>query len=326
MGDRPVVFVTQPIDEDALTLLEQHADVVRGFGPKAQALSDHAARVDALLVRHQDLDATLFAGTPRLRLVQRVGIGVDGIDLAAAAEAGVAVFNTAGGNVHTVAEMTIALGLAVARQIPRWDAAVRAGQFTDRNHDPGRELYGKRWGIVGLGMIGQQVARIARHGLGMTVAAYHPRRDPQWITEHGAEPVAGLIDLMAECDVVSLHVPRTDDTDKMIGHTELAAMRTGAILVNVSRGGVVDETALLEVLRDGRLGGAAIDVFDLEPPPDDHPFFSLPNVVLSPHRGGRTIEATELQGEQAVRRVLDLLENPSTDGALNEALLSRAGR
>lgn len=326
MADRPVVFVTHPIDEDALVMLAEHADVVRGYGPGAQTLSDYAARVDALLVRHQDLDATVFAETPKLRFVQRVGIGVDGIDLAAAAAAGVAVFNTAGGNVHTVAEMTIALALAVAREIPRWDAAVRAGAFEDRNHNPGRELHGKRWGIVGLGTIGQEVARIARHGLGMAVFAYHPSRDQQWVTEHGAEPIPRLIDLMADCDVVSLHVPRTEVTNKMIGRAELTAMRRDAILVNVSRGGVVDEPALLEVLRDGRLGGAAIDVFEHEPPPNDHPFFSLPNVVLSPHRGGRTVEATELQGEQAVRRVLALLRNPSTDGALNEAMLTRAAR
>ena len=151
MSDRPVVFVTQPVDEDALAMLAEHADVVRGYGPGAQSLSDHQTRVEVLLVRHQTLDAAVFAGAPRLRFVQRVGIGVDGIDLAAAAAAGVAVYNTAGGNVHTVAEMTIALALAVARQIPRWDATVRAGGFATREQDPGRELHGKRWGIVGLG-------------------------------------------------------------------------------------------------------------------------------------------------------------------------------
>ena len=159
----------------------------------------------------------------------------------------------------------------------------------------------------------------------MSVAAYHPSRDAEWVTERGAEPIPGLLDLMAECDVVSLHVPGTENTRKLIGSAELAAMRDDGILVNVSRGGVVDEEALLDALRAGRLGGAAIDVFDLEPPPHDHPFFALPNVVLSPHRAGRTREATELQGEQAVRRVLELLRNPSTKGALNEALLSRAG-
>lgn len=325
MSDRPVVFVTQPVDEDALAMLAEHADVVRGYGPGAQSLSDHQTRVEVLLVRHQTLDAAVFAGAPRLRFVQRVGIGVDGIDLAAAAAAGVAVYNTAGGNVHTVAEMTIALALAVARQIPRWDATVRAGGFATREQAPGRELYGKRWGIVGLGIIGQEVGRIARHGLGMSVAAYHPSRDAEWVTERGAEPIRGLLDLMAECDVVSLHVPGTENTRNLIGSAELAAMRDDGILVNVSRGGVVDEEALLDALRAGRLGGAAIDVFDLEPPPHDHPFFALPNVVLSPHRAGRTREATELQGEQAVRRVLELLRNPSTKGALNEALLSRAG-
>ncbi|KWX68984.1 hydroxyacid dehydrogenase [Mycobacterium sp. NAZ190054] len=325
MTGRPTVFVTQPIDEDSLTLLAEHVEVVRGYGPDAQELSDHQARVEVLIVRADKLDASLFANAPRLRFVQRVGIGVDGIDLAAAAAAGVPVYNTSGGNVHTVAEMTIGLALAVARQIPRWDTTVRQGGFATRNQDPGRELHGKRWGIVGLGAIGQEVGRIAHHGLGMSVAAYHPTRSAEWIRGRGAEPTPGLTDLMAQCDVVSLHVPRTDANHGMIGRAELAAMRDHAILVNVARGGVVDEQALCEALRAGRIGGAAVDVFESEPPPADHPLFSLPNVVLSPHRAGRTHEATEIQGERAVRQVLELLRNPSIDGALNEGLLSRAG-
>ncbi|MGH3642059.1 MAG: hydroxyacid dehydrogenase [Mycobacterium sp.] len=325
MPERPVVFVTKPIDEHSLTMLAEHAEVVRGYGPGAQALSDHQGRVDVLLVRSDTLDASVFANASRLRFVQRVGIGVDGIDLAAAAAAGVPVYNTAGGNVHTVAEMTIALALAVARQLPRWDATVRAGGFASRNQDPGTQLYGKRWGIVGLGTIGREVARIAHLGLGMTVAAYHPSRDAQWIIDGGAVPTPRLLDLMAECDVISLHVPRTEGSQGMIGRDELAAMRKDAILVNVSRGGVVDEHALFEALDNERIGGAAVDVFDDEPPPGDHPFFALSNVVLSPHRGGRTREATEAIGEQAVRRVLELLANPSHDGAVNEYLLSRAG-
>ena len=325
MPDRPVVFVTEPIDEHALTMLAKHANVVRGYGPDAQTLSDHQERIDVLLVRADKLDASVFASASRLRFVQRVGIGVDGIDLTAAAAAGVPVYNTAGGNVHTVAEMTIALALAVARQIPRWDATVRAGNFATRNQDPGRELYGKRWGIIGLGAIGQRVARIAHHGLGMSVAGYHPSHDGRWIIERGAEPTPRLLDLMAECDVISLHVPCTDTSRGMIGSAELAAMHNDAILVNVSRGGVVDEQALFDALSADLIGGAAVDVFDTEPPPANHPFFTLPNVVLSAHRAGRTREATELQGEQAVRKVLELLQNPSTNGAVNEAMLSRAG-
>lgn len=323
MADHPVVFVTQPIDEDALAVLAEHVTVVRGYGPDAQPLADHLSHVDVLLVRTEKLDRAVFAGAPQLRFVQRVGIGVDGIDLEAAAAAGVPVFNTAGGNVHSVAEMAIALALSVARHIPHWDATVRAGGFAKREQDPGLELHGKRWGIIGLGNIGVEVARIARHGLGMTVAAYHPRRSAAWIREHGAEPAASLTDLMSQCDVVSVHVPRTESTRALIGSAELAVMRDDAILVNLSRGGVVDEAALLDVLRTGRLRGAAVDVFEQEPPPPDHPFFALPNVVVSPHRGGRTKDATERQGTDAVRRVLELLHQSSTDGALNESLLAQ---
>jgi D-3-phosphoglycerate dehydrogenase len=314
--DVPLVFVAQPIDADSLALLEQRTRVVRGFGPGAVALAEVLNEVEVLVVRTERLPATVFEGAPRLRLVQRVGIGVDGIDLAAASAAGVPVFNTAGGNVHTVAEMTIGLALAVARQLPRWDRAVREGRFAERELDPGRQLHGLTWGIVGLGTIGTEVGRIARTAFGMRVLASHPSRDDDWIASRGAEPVT-LEVLLAESDVVSLHVPRTPQNRGMIGAPQLALMRPRSILVNVSRGGVVDESALAAALRDNRIGGAGVDVFEDEPPQAQHPFTALENVVLSPHRAGRTVEATEGQGRTAVERVLALLEAPSVEGALN---------
>ena len=324
MTDRPLVFVPQPIDEVAVAALAEHAEVVRGYGPDARDLREVLPDVEVLLVRTEKLPAAALAAAPRLRFVQRVGIGVDGIDLEAATAAGIPVFNTAGGNIHTVAEMTLALALAVARQIPHWDAEVRAGRFATRELNPGTQLHGKTWGVIGLGSIGGEVARLARAALGMRVLAYHPSRAADWVAERGAEPVAEVAELMSRSDVVSLHVPRTASTRGLVGAEQLQAMRPRSILVNMSRGGVVDEAALVDVLRARRIGGAAIDVFEEEPPPPEHPLFSLDNVVLSPHRGGRTVEATELQGAQAVQHVIEMLRAPSIVGAINEAALAAA--
>ena len=318
---RPTVFVTQPVDPEALEWLSQHARVRFGFGAQREQLADVIAEVDGLLIRTERLDARLLGLATRLRVICRVGAGLDNVDLAAATAAGIPVFNTAGSNARTVAEHTFALALAVLRQIPRWDRAVRAGRFADREQDPGSELAGKRWGVIGLGHIGTEVARTARHGFDMEVLAYHPTRPPEWIVERGAAP-ADLPELLASSDVISVHVPLTPATRGMLAAEQFAVMRPGAVLINVSRGGVVDEAALVEALRSGCLAGAGIDVFDQEPPPPDHPLMRLDQVVLSPHRGGRTREATQRQGRQAVRRLVEVLAGGPITGAVNEAALA----
>ncbi|MFV2008600.1 MULTISPECIES: hydroxyacid dehydrogenase [unclassified Micromonospora] len=322
---RPAVFVTQPIDETALTWLAGRADLRFGFGSAAERLADVIEGVDGLLIRTEKLDAALLRRARRLRVICRVGVGLDNVDVAAASAARVPVFNTAGSNARSVTELTFALALAVLRQIPRWDRAVREGRFADREQDPGGELSGKRWGIVGLGHIGVEVARTARHGFGMEVLAYHPTRPASWITERGAEAALGLPDLLSRSDVVSLHVPRSAGTRNLLGPAQFAVMREGSVLVDVSRGGVVDEVALHEALASGRLAGAGIDVFAAEPPPDDDPLFALPNVVLSPHRAGRTRDATRRQGDLAVRRIVDVLGGAGAAGAVNEAEIGPGG-
>jgi D-3-phosphoglycerate dehydrogenase len=316
MTERVRVFVTQPIDEHSLAALAMDVDVVLGFGADAKALDAEIESIDGILVRTERLTAQLIGRAGRLRAICRVGIGLEKIDVTAATAAGIPVFNTAGANAHTVAELTFGLALAVARQIPRWDAAVRTGGFARRNDDPGFELHGKTWGVIGLGNIGHEVANTARLGFGMRVLAYHPSRDLAWVAERGAEQVS-LDDLLSRSDFVSVHVPKTEANSGLISASEFARMRRGAVLINMSRGGVVNEEALVNALRFGPIAGAGIDVFDDEPPSNDHPLFTLTNVVLSPHRGGRTREATEVQGRLATAKLLDVLGGGPIADAVN---------
>ena len=171
----------------------------------------------------------------------------------------------------------------------------------------GRELFGTTLGIVGLGRIGAEVARIAAGGFGMRVLCYDPRLSPGQIRERGAEPVEDLTDLLGACDLVTVHVPLSEETRGLLGREELASMRPGAVLIQTSRGGVVDESALADALRSGRLAGAGIDVYETEPPPEDHPLFSADNVVLTPHAAALTGQAMRRMAVDAARGILDVL-------------------
>lgn len=223
-------------------------------------------------------EAVLLAGP--LRVVVKFGSGVDNIDLAAAERLGVTVRATPGTNARSVAELTIALLLALARDVPRHDRAMRAGAWFRRI---GIELAGRRLGLVGYGAVGREVCRLAR-ALGMEVVVHDP-----FVADADVEELE-LDELLATCDAVSLHLPLTPETAGLIGARELALMRPGALLVNTARGAIVDEEALAEALRSGRLGGAASDVFAHEPPTAS-PLLELETFVASPHVGAATLEA-----------------------------------
>jgi D-3-phosphoglycerate dehydrogenase / 2-oxoglutarate reductase len=228
-----------------------------------------------------------------LRVVVKYGSGTDNIDLGAAERLGVKVSSTPGANARSVAELTIALLFALARHVVAHDRAVRAGSWSRL---AAIELAGKRLGVVGYGAVGRDVARLAT-SLGMDVVAHDP------FVKSDEVKLVGLDDLLASCDAVSLHVPLDDSTRGMIGAKALGRMRSGALLVNTARGGLVDEGALADALLSGRLGGAALDAFAVEPP-SGSPLLGLDNVVLSPHAGAATAEATQRTALQAVRQLL----------------------
>jgi phosphoglycerate dehydrogenase-like enzyme len=228
-----------------------------------------------------------------LRVVVKYGSGTDNIDLPAAKGLGVKVSSTPGANARSVAELTIGLLLALARHVAVHDRAVRAGSWSRRG---GIELAGKRLGVVGCGAVGREVARLAAC-LGMEVIAHDP------FLEAAEVDLVDLDELLVSCDAVSLHAPLDDSTRGMIGADALARMRSGALLVNTARGGLVEEQALVDALSSGRLGGAALDAFTHEPPTGS-PLLGLENVVLSPHAGAATLEAAQRTSVQAVRQLL----------------------
>ena len=250
---------------------------------------------EGLIVGLDPVTAPVLEAGP-LRVVVKYGSGLDNIDLDAARALGVDVRSTPGANARSVAELTIALLLALARHVVVHDGLVRGGSWSRRT---GIELEGRRLGLVGYGAIGREVARIARC-LGMEVVAHDPL-----LSDADVELLA-LDDLLATCDAVSLHVPLDERTRGMIGRAELARMRSGALLVNTARGGLVDEEALAHALRDGHLGGAALDAFAREPP-GESPLLELENVVLSPHAGAATVEGARRASLQALELILDAL-------------------
>lgn len=314
------VLVAEPIAAEGVALLRTHHEVDERIGLSPDELCAILPGYDALVVRSQvQVDAaTIAAAGPRLQVIGRAGVGVDNVDLEAATRAGITVVNAPTGNTIAAAEHTLALLYGVARRIAAADASVRRGEWK-RSQFTGQELRGRTLGIVGLGKIGQAIAVRAR-AMEMTVLASDPYVTAEQAAHHGVELVA-LETLLARADVVSVHVPLTRATRGMIGTAQIARMKPGAVLLNVARGGVVDEAAVAEALRDGRLGGAAIDVFEHEPPTGS-PLLDAPNTLLTPHLGASTAEAQVLVAEEIADQVLDVLAGRSARYAVNAPLLT----
>lgn len=254
-------------------------------------LAERLQRASALLVRnHTQVTAGLLDEAPHLKVVGRLGAGLDNIDLEACAERGVQVVYAPAANAVAVAEMTLALALTLAKDLPAAVRLGRTGTWT-RSGYRGWELEGKTWGILGFGTIGREVAKRAR-AMGMQVVAHHPRKGPDhpdW-TASGVAPLSRQ-QVMEQADVLSLHLSLTAETRQAIGTAELALLKPTAILINTSRGGVLDEGALADALEKRRLAGAALDVRQVEPPPPGDRLMSLENVVLTPHLAGLTEES-----------------------------------
>ncbi len=243
---------------------------------------------DALVVRSRTrVDKEVLARATKLKLVARQGTGLDNIDVEFAKSKGVTVVNSPESLVEAVSEHVLLLMLAMSRKLVQADQSTRAGRW-EKNALVGTELKGKVLGIVGLGRIGRRIAEVAKV-MGMSVLAYDVIPIPADVVSGLGLKIVGLDELFASSDYVTLHVPLTDDTKHMVGERRLSQMKRGAFIVNTSRGGVVDEESLTSALKEGRLGGAALDVFEKEPPTGA--ILSAPNVILTPHIGGQTLEA-----------------------------------
>ena len=317
------VLVADGVSESGLhPLLEDgHFEVEQG-GSGLDALAEALSRAQALIVRSATkVNRALLERAPHLQVVGRAGVGVDNIDLEAATERGIAVLNAPAGNTVSAAELTMALLLAVVRRIPQADSSVRVGEWKRRRFG-GTELRGKTLGLVGAGRIGGEVARRART-FGMRTIAYDPYLTEERAKDLGLERVS-FEEVLARSEILTLHVPLTESTKGMMGAEQIAALREGAFLVNVARGGVVDEAALAAALVEGRLAGAAIDVFEQEPLPADSPLREAPNLVLTPHLGASTAEAQELVAVEIARAVSDLLLHGDLSRALNAPAIGGA--
>ena len=311
----PIVHVADPLAEDGLILLRERCDVRITHGLKEPELAPLLRDVDALIVRSETrVTASLLSAAPRLVVVGRAGVGVDNIDVPAATERGVYVVNAPLGNIVAAAEHTIALALALLRKIPEADRAIRAGEWT-RSKLIGRELRGKTLGLVGIGRVGSEVARRAA-GFEMKVIAHDPFATEASARAAGATLVE-LDELFARADVISLHTPLTDKTRGLINAASLAKMKPTAVLINASRGEVVDAQALADALAAGTIAGAALDVFAPEPLAADSPLRSAPRTVLTPHIAGSTSEAQVNVAVDVVRQVLDILEGRPARYAVN---------
>jgi D-3-phosphoglycerate dehydrogenase len=313
------ILVAEPLAKQGLEILRAHHDVDEKIGLTPEELAAIVGEYDALLVRSQvKVTAEILAHATRLVVIGRAGVGVDNVDLEAATRAGIVVVNAPTGNTVSAAEQTIALMLALARKTAAADASMRRGEWK-RSSFTGVELRGRTLGIIGLGKIGQAVADRA-HGLEMSVIGYDPFVTADQAALHGIALVE-VDQIIEKADVITVHVPLNKATRGIISADNIGKLKPGVMLVNVARGGVYDEAAVAQALADGRIAGAAFDVYEKEPPTDS-PLLTAPNTVLTPHLGALTAEAQLRVAEEACEQVIDVLAGRSARYAVNAPLLT----
>jgi D-3-phosphoglycerate dehydrogenase len=321
MKDKFTVLVSDSMSDAGLAPLQAAPNLIVDVitGQSQEKLVEMISNYDALLVRSATkVTAEMIHAGKRLRVIARAGVGVDNIDVDAATHAGVIVVNAPTGNVVAAAEHTVAMLMAVARNLPQANAHVHEGQWK-RDRFMGVEVRDKTLGTVGLGRVAQEVVRRAQ-GLGMNVIAFDPYVTAEYALQRGVT-LTDLDTLVAQADFISLHVPLTPQTRHLIGRERLGRMKPTARLINVARGGVVDEQALAEAVAAGRIAGAALDVFENEPLEAGSLLRSVPNIILTPHLGGSTIEAQEKVAEDVALQVLDVLNDRPARYAVNAPIL-----
>ena len=313
------VLVCDPISPKGIALLQQRPEfkvtVLKQKTPEAELLL-LVKDVHALVVRSETkVTKNVIEAAPSLRVVGRAGVGVDNVDVDAATQRGIVVMNTPGGNTISTAELTFSMLMALARKIPQAHMSMKEGKWSRKDFQ-GTELYNKILGILGMGRIGTEVAKRAL-AFGMKVLAYDPYLSLARAKALQVDLKENVGDVYAQADFITVHMPMTDETKGMVNAAAFAKMKKGVRLLNCARGGIINETDLHAAIQSGQVGGAALDVYEVEPPPADFPLRALPQVVMTPHLGASTEEAQENVGIEVAEAITDYLLSGAVRNAVN---------
>jgi D-3-phosphoglycerate dehydrogenase len=312
------ILIADPISEKGIALLrsEPSFEVTVNTGLKQEAdFAAAAAEADAIIVRSGvKVSAAVIEAAPRLKAVGRAGVGVDNIDVPVASKHGVVVMNTPGGNTVSTAEQAFTLMMALARKTPQAHATILEGRW-DRKKFQGTEVFGKTLAVLGMGRIGAEFAKRAK-AFGMRVVAYDPYLSKNRAESLGVE-LADLDSALGQADFITMHMPLTPETRHMINAERIGHLKKGVRIVNCARGGLIDDNALAAALESGQVAGAALDVFEVEPPPADYPLVKAPNTVFTPHLGASTNEAQENVGIEIAETIRDHLLHGTVVNAVN---------
>lgn len=302
------VLICDPVAKEAVAILKNAGlEVDEKTGLKEDDLVACIGAYHAVIVRSATkITRRVIEAGGQLEVIARGGVGLDNIDIACAKERGIPVVNTPRASSVSVAELAVGMMFAVARKIPAADASIKAGKW-EKKKFTGTELYGKKLGVIGIGRIGQEVA-VRALGLGMKVTTYDPISCCAPVLQAPLMDTCDLDSLLRESDIITLHIPKTKDTMHMLSAKQFEMMKTGVIIINCARGGVVDEKALYAALKSGKVRGAALDVFETEPPAPDNPLFALENVVVTPHIGASTKEGQFRVGTEIAALVVEKLK------------------
>ncbi|QPC82646.1 hypothetical protein G4Y79_23650 [Phototrophicus methaneseepsis] len=316
------VLIPDNVDQKAVDLLEgtEGLNVVYTGKLSQEELAAQAGEAHAMIIRSGvKITPEVLAAAPNLKAVARAGVGVDNVDLDAATSHGVIVMNTPGGNTISTAEHTFGLMIALARYIPQGDASLRAGRW-DRKSFVGVELKDKVLGLIGFGRIGKAIARRAQ-AFDMTVIAYDPYIEPSAGTELGVELVQ-LDALYAQADFISLHALITDETRGMLNTEAFAKMKDGVRIINASRGALINDADLAAAIESGKVAGAALDVYEPEPPTEDNPLIGMESVIHTPHLAASTSDAQVTVAVEAAQLIINTLLHDSPQNVVNSAVLT----
>ncbi|GED16019.1 hydroxyacid dehydrogenase [Aneurinibacillus migulanus] len=317
------VYIPQDIEEEGKNyLLERGYKIKLGSGLAEEVLMEEINDCDAVLTRSNAMiNRKVIQAGKKLKIIAKYGVGLDNIDIEEATQQGIYVTNTPQANANAVAEHVLALMFCLSKNLLLVDRELRTGNFAIRNQLYSMNLGGKTLGIIGLGRIGRLLADKARQGLGMKVVGYDPYVDAT--SNLSLEIVTDVEWLFKNADVISLHLPLTETTKGIIGKREFLWMKSSAYLINASRGGVVKEDDLIQVLREGRIAGAGIDVFEMEPPDKRNPLFELDNVIVTPHNAALTKEASICMAMDAAIQIDQVLSGRKPDWSVNEPLIKK---